>query len=800
MTESHERVERQENKIASIKPWTAVVPTHVAEPPELRATIERDVKLPSGKVIKNAPHEFANSWTYVEAYEDEYDRPAKRTLFIRCRYNYTHTDGTIYKTYRTWYSVVFDKGGNGWAWHGLNEKLLPALPKGKWPLYGLELLAHFDAAVVWLVEGEKTADFVNHILKPKGVVAVSMSVYGAPTTYDAVASYDLTPLEGRKVIVWPDNDYKGRRVGLLLTSLNPSWRLVEYPAGMANGWDLADHDKDPLNCHPTELAAKADVNRACEPFLRVSVNEEDLPKQGDITRDGRRIIYWRDLRPELSLDDAMPYIAADEKLFNMSGRTVSIGRKPLRGAHVLGSKTKTDEPIQTIMYEPPAIVVAEEVNRAIEFGHKVLNDRDQHVWVAKNAPATVGSKIRGRMAQGLSGLMGVVDYPAIAPDHRLLHGTGYDKQSFLYVATPALNIQFGDHQVRAKQSYKWLHDNLFADVLFSEPEDRAMAVALPLTLMVKRSQDIITPGFMVNAFLQETGKTTFCNMCSNAMLGADAVAYPFGNEFEERRKQLFSIGRQGPAMVVFDNIPDNGLIDDPTHSQFITAKVVEDRLLGASEMVAVPANFVMVYNGNNLSLGTDLASRIYEIRLFSPTDKPMHRDFKLSDPIAFALDHRKEIIGHVVTMYMANQAAGADLVTKNKASRFKHWDAAVRSAIMLASEIDPVREPDKVELSPEIAALKALLEKLWEKQNVGGSALTASEVLKDAELNQLVGELYLASTGHEMGNPNARSVGVLLKKYRSRPVGELCLDLIIRGPKTLFRVVSKHGGASEIPI
>jgi hypothetical protein len=95
--------------------------------------------------------------------------------------------------------VEYCEGRSGWACTGLEEKLHPALPNGKLPLFGLDKLAQFDAATVWLTEGEKGADYVNNILKPRGIVAVSASVYGAITDEKSALAYDWEPLRDRRL-------------------------------------------------------------------------------------------------------------------------------------------------------------------------------------------------------------------------------------------------------------------------------------------------------------------------------------------------------------------------------------------------------------------------------------------------------------------------------------------------------------------------------------------------------------------------------------------------------------------------
>ena len=71
-------------------------------------------------------------------------------------------------------------------------------PKG-WPLYGLASLAR--EGKVFVVEGEKCVDSIHAL----GMAAVT----SGSTSTDEHA--DWSPLSGRDVVLWPDNDDAGRR-------------------------------------------------------------------------------------------------------------------------------------------------------------------------------------------------------------------------------------------------------------------------------------------------------------------------------------------------------------------------------------------------------------------------------------------------------------------------------------------------------------------------------------------------------------------------------------------------------------
>jgi len=113
------------------------------------------------------------------------------------------------------------------------------------PLYGLDRLAAADAdAPVLIVEGEKAADAAQRLLSPD-FVAVTWA--GGSK---AVGKADFTPLSGRTVCIWPDNDDSGITASQTVAASmvgksGPGGiSIVELPMVSVKGWDLADAEAE----------------------------------------------------------------------------------------------------------------------------------------------------------------------------------------------------------------------------------------------------------------------------------------------------------------------------------------------------------------------------------------------------------------------------------------------------------------------------------------------------------------------------------------------------------------------------
>jgi len=124
--------------------------------------------------------------------------------------------------------MPFSWDGEGWV----NKS--PPSPR---PLYGLELLAARPTAAVLVCEGEKATDAARDLL---GDYYVCVSWPNGSNSWNKA---DWSPLYGRKLLLWPDNDSAGIKamsdIAALLSPHCPEIKLVNV-ADLPPGHDLAD--------------------------------------------------------------------------------------------------------------------------------------------------------------------------------------------------------------------------------------------------------------------------------------------------------------------------------------------------------------------------------------------------------------------------------------------------------------------------------------------------------------------------------------------------------------------------------
>ncbi len=160
-------------------------------------------------------------WTYRD--------PAGAPLFFVCRFD--PKTGRKQFAPLTW-------SGDRWDWKA------PPEPR---PLYGLDRLAAHPKAPVLVAEGEKAADAASTLLP--GFVAVA-AMNGAQSP----GKSDFSPLRGRSVHIWPDNDQPGRQYAATVAKLARA-------AGAASVaiLDLGRLSKDPASGAPQSLPEKWDA-------------------------------------------------------------------------------------------------------------------------------------------------------------------------------------------------------------------------------------------------------------------------------------------------------------------------------------------------------------------------------------------------------------------------------------------------------------------------------------------------------------------------------------------------------------
>lgn len=195
-------------------------------------------------------------------------------------YSYRDASGALVGVVCRWDGPQFPGG----------KKILPAIPKGsKWvwkgiptprPMYRLADVLGDTEAQVLVVEGERKCNDANRVLAG-ALIAVAWA-----NGTNSVHLTDWTPLRGRSVVLWPDNDSTGdaamARLASALAALPvaalkvlrrdaskpPKWdigdairkdgmdrdQILSYARDHAEVWPITVHDDEPAPAPPPPLS------------------------------------------------------------------------------------------------------------------------------------------------------------------------------------------------------------------------------------------------------------------------------------------------------------------------------------------------------------------------------------------------------------------------------------------------------------------------------------------------------------------------------------------------------------------
>lgn len=163
------------------------------------------------------------------------DPPPLRTD-AHATYEYRYADGSIAFIVARWeaHNGHKKKSFSPFCWNGSEWVAKQLIPAGQRPLLNLDKIAANPTAPILWVEGEKKAATARKYLPDQWIVTTWAG--GA----DAIAGTDVSPLVGRVVTAWPDNNEAGLRAVKKLAAAVSTVRVVDLPLDLPDGWDLGD--------------------------------------------------------------------------------------------------------------------------------------------------------------------------------------------------------------------------------------------------------------------------------------------------------------------------------------------------------------------------------------------------------------------------------------------------------------------------------------------------------------------------------------------------------------------------------
>jgi hypothetical protein len=347
-------------------------------------------------------------------------------------------------------------------------------------------------------------------------------------------------------------------------------------------------------------------------------------------------------------------------------------------------------------------------------------------------PIAVVLDLLAAPAPPLPGLDRIVTVPTFTPRGRLRVTPGYDPDGRAYYAPPSDLIvpPVPPHPTADEigRAALLLLDELLGEFPFTGPAERAHALALLLLPFLRDLIDGPTPMHLVEAPTPGTGKTLLVDALGWPALGHATPAMAEGRDDDEWRKRITAKLLASAPAVNLDNL--RRPLDSSAVASAITATLYEDRILGRSEIEAVPVRCSWSATGNNPRLSLEMARRTVRIRLDARTEEPWRRTgFRHADIRAWAQAHRGRLIAAALTLGQAWLDAGRPAGTQTL-GMFEAW-VHVMGGVLGAAGIDGfLGNLDEFYQDADLegAEIRAFLDAWWTAHR--DSSVTAAELLR----------------------------------------------------------------------
>ncbi|WP_419900628.1 hypothetical protein [Roseomonas sp. USHLN139] len=398
-------------------------------------------------------------------------------------------------------------------------------------------------------------------------------------------------------------------------------------------------------------------------------------------------------------------------------------------------------------------------------------DAREEEWVRVGPPIAVARTYLARAGIGwrLPVLAGVVYAPTLRPDGSVLDRPGYDEQTGLLLDHQGLSfppVPASPTQADA-QSALALLDGLLDEFPFVGPVDRAVALSMILTSLVRRGLPT-APMHGLTAPTPGTGKSYLLDLATLISTGRKAAGAPWRRDDEtENAKVLDSALLAGAPVLVLDNI--EGELSGAKLAVILTQTELKVRPLGGSTEVTVQANQMVLANGNNLTVAADLTRRTLLCRLDAKMEQPEKRQFAAA-PADLVMADRGRFVVAGLTVLRAYVLAGRPGLPRALGS-YEAWSDLVRGALVWLGQADPVDSMGTARENDPRRNERLAVVSSWAEAFGADDVTTAQLIERSAQRSDLREALMdVAGAG---GTINSRRLGRWLMAQRDVPTGGL---------------------------
>lgn len=281
--------------------------------------------------------------------------------------------------------------------------------------------------------------------------------------------------------------------------------------------------------------------------------------------------------------------------------------------------------------------------------------KETHGWPDPNVVKSVAS--RGRHFTELAQIQRA---PFVRVDGTVVTDPGYDPASRTLLAMPEgleVNVSPDPSPEGVAGAVAFLQEEWLGDFPFPTPEDKANALALAMTPLVRGLFDL-APVAVVNGLQMGVGKNKLANVISIVSTGESASPLGYNRDGEEMRKLITSVFRTGATLMVLDECHH---LEGEHLARTITSPTYSDRVLGGSVMAKFPNRATWMTLGNNVRVEGDMMRRVYQVAMRTDQPNPQDRpssSFRHPDIEGWTQQNRGTILAAMLTLVTAWHRAG----------------------------------------------------------------------------------------------------------------------------------------------
>ena len=410
-------------------------------------------------------------------------------------------------------------------------------------------------------------------------------------------------------------------------------------------------------------------------------------------------------------------------------------------------------------------------------------DQSSKDYRVVDCPVNIASTVEtGTDDDTFRALTALANAPFLREDGSVCCTPGYDDETGIYYA-PSLNFPPINPQPSWADARASLDELVALTHQFPFASEAARSVYLVDVLTaVARPTLPKSPIVLYSATMAGTGKTLMASIANLIAYGhATTHPWPNGNE-EELRKIFTSILLAGDPVVVFDNLPNGGVIKSAALSQFATSDDYADRKLGESERVRFKNRTRLVLTGNNITLASDNARRTLVCELELEVESPRDREIAFEHPslATHIKAHRARLITAALTVLRA-YAIHPEPLRLPPLESFEDWSWRVRDALVWLGQADPVAavqfdNDGAGDIASALLQIRAVAQAKLRTQGAGRYEFGANELASWAASNYALRDA-LEQAGCS-DTSSAGKLGYWLRANKNRNAGGLRLLVV----------------------